>query len=352
MPNIGSPWKQEEIGALIEAWSQRPLDISRRQWAAKYSMVCGRSNEAIDSMLKRMELRGELERGPIPQSPYPIYDEPLQMGGDAVILPDLEAPFHHADFVNRVLDLADAWRIRQAIFPGDAVHFNTLSSWNPNWKKEQIGGVTEVAESKLVEFAKTLPKKNQNTMFELLGEIGKLEIEDGASTEMDEAGKILRRLADQFDAIDWDCGNHEGRLLRTMETALSPTMLLNLVAIPDGQRAKWRTAPYYFSYLISNGERFQIEHPKNAAKFSASRLCAKYGCSVIMTHSHQLNFTFDVSGQFYAIEAGCCCDETRFAYCAQRHNTAPQHALGAVIVKGGIPWLLHARSPFDKLAMI
>lgn len=352
MPNMGSPWKQSEIDALLVAFYQKPPDVSRRQWAAGYATVCGRSNEAVDSMLKRQELQGNLNRGPIPQSPYPVYDEPLVMEGNAVILPDLEAPFHHAEFVNRVLDLAAAWDIRQAILPGDAIHLNTFSNWHPNWTKEQVGGVTEKAENKLVEFAQTLSKKKQGEMFELLGGIGKLDTEDGASTELTEAGKVLRRLADQFEAIDWDMGNHEGRALRTMETALSPSILLDLVAIPETQRPKWRVAPYYFSSLVSNGEIFQIEHPKNFAKYSAWKLCAKYGCSVIMTHSHHLNFSFDMSGKWYAIEAGCCGDESRLPYAVQRHNISPQHALGSVIVRDGVPWLLHARSPFDKLRMI
>jgi hypothetical protein len=351
MPNTGKHYTDSEIAELIHDYENRRPDMTKRGLAAKWGMEHGFSPDGVRAQIDRLILLGKIDMGRIPESPYPIYDEPLLMEGDAVILPDLEAPFHHAEFVNRVLDLAEAWGIRQAILPGDAIHLDSFSGWQPNWKKEQTGGVTEKAESKLVEFAKTLPKKKQGELFDLLGGIEKVDVEDGASTELAEAGKVLRRLADQFDAIDWSCGNHEGRLLRTMETALSPTMLLDLVAIPDTQRPRWRVAPFYFSYLRSSKELFQVEHPKNTAKYSAWKLAGKYLCHVIMTHSHQLNFTFDASGQFYAIEAGCCCDETRFAYVAQRHNTAAQHALGAVIVRDGIPWLLHARSPFDKLRM-
>ena len=31
-------------------------------------------------------------------SPYPVWDSPLVMEGDAVIMGDLEIPFHHAGF--------------------------------------------------------------------------------------------------------------------------------------------------------------------------------------------------------------------------------------------------------------
>ena len=352
MPNSGRHWTDQEVALLIEDFKHRRPDVAVREFAAEWGKGIGLSADSVRSKIDRLAIEGRLDREYIPQSPYPSYDSPLVMEGDAVILPDLEAPFHHADFVNRVLDLVENWGIRQAILPGDAIHLDTMSGWQPNWTKEQVGGVTEKAENKLVEFAKTLTKKKQGEMFELLGGIGKLDAEDGASTELAEAGKVLRRLADQFNAVDYDMGNHEGRALRTMETALSPTILLDLVSIPEGQRAKWRVAPYYFSTLISNGEKFQVEHPKNYAKYSAWKLCAKYQCHVIMTHSHQLVYTFDWSGKYYAIEAGCCADELRFPYEAQRHNISHAHMLGAVIIRDGIPWLLHARSPFEKLAAI
>ena len=352
MPNVGKLWKDQEINELIEAYRNKPPDISKCNFSALWGAEHGRTHNSVRAQIDTQRLNGQLDLGYILQSPYPVYDQPLVMEGDAVILPDLEAPFHHADFVNRVLDLADTWGVRQAILPGDAIHLDVFSGWQPNWRKENGGGVTEGAESKLVEFAKTLSKRKQGELFGLIGDIGKLDVEDGASTELAEAGKVLRRLADQFDAIDYSMGNHEGRALRTMETALSPKILLDLVAIPDGQRARWRCAPYYFSILISSGEKFQVEHPRNTAKFSVSKLCAKFQSHVLMSHGHQLSFAFDASGKFYAIEMGHCCDEMRLPYASQRHNVSPQHVLGAVIVKDGVPWLLHARSPFKQLAML
>ncbi len=278
MPNTGKHYTESEIAELIHDYENRRPDVTKRGLAAKWGMEHGFSPDGVRAQIDRLILLGKIDMGRIPESPYPEYTEPLEMDGDAVILPDVEAPYQNSDFMNRVLDLAEAWGIRQAILPGDALHLDSFSGWQPNWVKEQVGGVTEKAESKLVKFAKSLPKKKQGEMFELLGGIGKLDVEDGASTELAEAGKVLRRLADQFDAVDWDMGNHCGRLLRTMETVLNPSILLDLVAIPEGQRAKWRTAPYYFQILISGGERFQVEHPKNTTKFSASKLCAKYNC--------------------------------------------------------------------------
>jgi hypothetical protein len=167
-----------------------------------------------------------------------------------------------------------------------------------------------------------------------------------------EAGKVLARLAEQFDNIDWVLGNHEGRTLRVFETALTPNILLDLVHIPDGQRPKWRIAPYYYSILYSRESKYIVEHPKNAAKFSASKLASKYLANIIMGHSHHLNFTYDPSGKYYAIECGTCVDENRLAYVSQRHNISPAHCLGAVIVKDGYPHLLNKNTPWELLRRI
>jgi hypothetical protein len=348
MPNIGKPWKQEEVDALIEAYRTRPLDLSTRAWAEMYGQTTGRSAESVDSRIDRLLLRGEMGRERVPESKYPTYDNPLVMEGDAIILGDIEFPYHHAEFINRCLNLAEKWGIRQAILAGDVLHFDSLSSFNPNWIKPKTNGLTEGAERKLMNLAMTLSKNKQQEMIDTIVEIGHFEEGDGVSSELSAAREGLRRLSEQFDCIDYVIGNHDSRLLNTLQTMLDPEELLRLLTVDK----QWRIAPFYYSILHSGGITFQIEHPRNAAKFSASKLCAKYGCSIIMAHSHHLNFTFDLSGKHYAIECGLCCDEARLPYVAQRHNIAPLHILGAVIVRDGFPWLLHKYTPFDKLAMI
>ncbi len=114
----------------------------------------------------------------------------------------------------------------------------------------------------------------------------------------------------------------------------------------------WRIGPYYFSYLKSGGQDFRIEHPKSAAKSAATTLAAKYQCHILMAHSHYLSSSFDVSGNYWAIQMGHCVDEQRLPYAAQRSTTAPAHSLGAVIVRDGHPWLLHHKTDWEKLAKI
>jgi hypothetical protein len=272
------------------------------------------------------------------------------MEGDALIITDLELPFHHADFVNRCLEMASKWKITNLILGGDVLHFDSLSGWEPNWTEISQDGLSEGDERKLLDFIMKLPGKFQESGIGMLTNLGRKEEQDGASTELGIARKEIKRLSEQFEHIDFVMGNHEGRFLRTIATALSPNELTRLLEV--NKSPKWRIAPYYFSILWSGGEKYQIEHPRNTAKFSASRLASKYQCHIIMGHSHQLNFTFDNSGQFYAIETGHCVDEDRLPYASQRHNTASAHVLGASIVRGGVPWLLHKRTDWKALARL
>jgi hypothetical protein len=281
----------------------------------------------------------------ISPSPYPVYDSPLIMQGDALVLPDIEFPFHDAPFLNKCLALAKAWGIRQAILAGDVLHFDSLSGWEPNWTAPNPGGLTADAEAALMEFSKSLPAKQRDALMLKIGDLGQRTEQDGASTEMGVARRELRRLAEQFDRIDFVLGNHCGRLLRAMNTAMEPQELLRLLECGD----KWRIAPYYFSYLDTPQGRYQIEHPKSAASTTAAVLAAKFGCHVLMGHSHHFSITTDVSGRYFAAEIGCCVDEARLPYAAQRHTRAAAHSLGAAIVRDGYPTILTQFTDWERM---
>lgn len=341
MPS-GEFWTQKDEAHLKTEYEQRPEGMKKKDFIAAYAKKTGRPYRGIEVKLFRINA---FVPEVVKPSPYPVYDSPLVMEGDAVILPDIEFPFHAAEFLNRVLELSGKWNIRQAILAGDVLHFDSLSGWEPNWTAEPKGGLTAEAEAELMQFAKSLPAKRQGELMGLIGDIGQREERDGASTELDIARRELRRIAERFDKVDFVLGNHCGRLLRALQTTLNPHELLRLLELGD----KWRIAEYYFSYLDTCNGRYQIEHPKNSTKFSASRLASKHLCHILQAHSHQLNFTFDPSGKYYAIEMGCCVDESRLPYVSQRHNTAPAHVLGAVIVRDGFPYLLFPGVDWKRL---
>lgn len=341
MPATGHFWSQKEKDDLLEAYRKTPLHITKEDFYRTYAQGTKLSTAAVRIELGYLLADAEIIR----TSPYPRYDEPLVMEGDAIVFPDIEMPFHHARFINQCLNLSKAWNIRQCIIAGDLLHYDSLSGWEPNWKNTTNGEVSATAEEKLVEFAKTLGSKQQAKLFGLIGEMGQKDEQDGMSTELEIARVEIKKLEKQFDKIDFVIGNHEGRLLRALQTTLNPEELKIQLEVGD----KWRVAPFYFSYLISGGVKWCIEHPKSAAASTAAILAAKYKCSVLMAHSHHFSITTDVSGEHYAAEIGCCVDEARLPYASQRHTRAPAHSLGAAIIRNGYPWILTEFTDWDSL---
>ena len=282
----------------------------------------------------------------IPDSLYPRYDQPPTVQGDALILPDVEIPFHHAEFINRVLDLADAWKIKLMISAGDLLHFDSLSGWEPNWAVKPNSGLSEQDEKRLMDLAMSLPKNHQAKLMETIVDIGGQSEDSGFSGEMHHARTVLKSLDDCFDSFVWVLGNHEGRLLRAINSPVQPSELLNLMKLEEG---KWQIAPYYYCLLETEQGTYRITHPKSAANGAARGLASQYLQNVIMGHSHKVFWDWDVSGRFHAIQAGHCVDEMRLAYAAQRDAKRDSHALAAVIVKNGYPYLL--KEQMDWLAM-
>ncbi len=342
-----SKWTDSETVTLVADFQKKPSWMPVHEFCQKWGSPRGRSADSVERQLRRLQCNiGKIYVQP---SPYPKYDTPLTLEGDALILSDLEFPYHNAEFVNRCMELAEAWGIRQCILAGDVIHFDSLSGWEPNWTTSNTGGITAEAEQKLTAFAQTLSAKQQGKFFELLGNIGDRKEQDGLSTELDVARAGLKRIIAQFDHIDFVLGNHEGRLLRALEVTINPDELLRLL---DAKNPKMRIAPYYYSYLDTQCGRYQIEHPKGASEGTAQQLAAKYHSHVIMGHSHLLDFSWDISGEFYAIHAGHCVDETRLPYAAQRHTTRRAHKPGAVIVMDGYPYLLHWRTDWERMKRI
>lgn len=312
---------------------------------AEISVTTGRTVYACKTRYYR-HLAVRLPPTLFKESPYPRYDDCLKMEGDALVLPDLELPFHHAEFVNRCLELAQAWGIRQAVVAGDVLHFDSISSWERNWMIQDGHGLKERDEVLLLEFFKTLPAKYQDPAFGLLDKIGG-RVEDGdpnISQELSVARSNLRVLSELFDRVDFILGNHEGRLLSALSSPMFPSDLLVLLKLDE---PKWRIAPYYFSILISGGREFQIEHPKSAARTTARKLANAYQRSILMAHSHNLMMDWDDGKKHYALHIGHTVDELRLPYAAQRHSNRDIHALGAVIVRDGYPLLLHEGCPWE-----
>lgn len=284
----------------------------------------------------------------VPRSRYYRYDQPPTLEGDALILPDVEAPYHHAEFINKAIDLAVTWGIDQFISSGDLLHMDSLTGWGPNWGSGPTSALSDKDEKKLMDIAMTLTKRKQAAMMEVIGGLEGITGSD-YSTEMIESRKVLQAIDKNFQTCVWILGNHEDRLLRAINNPINPSELLNIMNLPSG---KWKIAPYYYGLLISNGETFRITHPKSAADNAAITLATQHHQHVLMGHSHKMRFDWDPSGKYAAVHMGHCVDETRLAYASQRDAKRNAHKLGAVIIRNGHIWLLHEHSDWEALKQI
>jgi hypothetical protein len=279
----------------------------------------------------------EHKHGPVPESKYTIWNEPLRTEGNALILGDLEAPFQHADFVNKCLAVARAWGIENLILGGDAVHFASLSSFAPEFAEQEPNqNMSEDLEAELLALASEIPEAQRAQLTSIMLKHSP-QAEPGVSGELAEVRDCFRGLERQFKRIDYIIGNHEARLLRALERALSAVDLMALLHNGD----RWRIAPYFFSYLVSGGVEWKITHPKNYAKGSSKKLADVLNCNIIQLHGHYFSLQMNPANTFIGIEPGCCVDERRLQYEAGRDTTHDRHTLGAVMIVNGKPHLLN-----------
>lgn len=337
MKNI---WTSEETETLRKMRNQGATFV-------QISKVVGKPHNACRFKWNRMLDKPRVSI--VPKSMYPQYNTPLVAQGNAIIMSDVEAPFHHSDFINKCLELANSWKIQTLILNGDFLHFDSISSWEANWTEQQKLGLSEEQERIMVDFIKRLPEHYQEEGFSLLTEIDGGELASpNFSTEMQAVRDVVGAFTRQFKDIYVVLGNHEGRLLRAMQTPLFPTDLLQLINANE----QWHVAPYYYMKLVSGENEYLIEHPKNSTRTTASWLAMKYLTNVIVGHSHLVEHVYDRSGKYHAITSGCCVDEDRLPYASQRHNASQAHALGAVIVRNGVPWLLTEKVDWEALNKI
>lgn len=282
------PWSAAEL-ALVRTWTEEGRDSAQIEAAF---IECGidRTQKAIQRIRARNSWYMK-----IPASPVSI-EQPPVMEGDALLLFDIHSPCHDKDWMDRVISLALKWGIRQVGIGGDLVDFGIFSIF------EQTGAYD-------------------------------------VQTEIVTTENILKALESCFDTIIYSAGNHEARLSRKTGWLLPLEDAVRLF-VRSGKTTFTRS--YWWS-LESGGESFYIEHPRNASVSQTmvpARLAAKYHKHVIAGHGHLQGTGHDVSGRYWAIDAGICADPERLEYYQMQHTIRPAMMQGAVIVKDGIPYAL------------
>lgn len=332
-------WSTEELSHLRTHWLDRRADITARQFALEYSALI-EGKRSPDSIRVKLQFFREYKT---PSSNRTPWNNPPTMEGDAFILLDAQIPFHHAEFINKCLAVCERWGIRQMILGGDALDINTLNSFAPNFENNDKRVIDTKTATALLAIADGLPSDKREEIHAILADA---ENEGGISGEIKESRTVLKSFETSFDKILWIMGNHEQRVLKTLQKVLPVD---SLAAVFGADNQKWDVSPYYHCKLISNGEEWQIEHPVNSGKGSSKKLASKFTCNIVMGHNHHFNITTDPSGKYYAIEPGMGMDEERMAYASQRHNAADTHVTGALIIKNGKPVPLNKFTDWDIL---
>lgn len=301
----------------------------------------GRTFGSVNVKLARLKAQAKIPVSQVPKSSMPLWDKPLESEGDAVILTDVEAPFQCSEFINRVLDVADTWGVQTLHLGGDLLHFDSLSAWGSEWTEER----EDIADLVMEIVERYVSNKKRGEVVAMLEEKGMTNA-GGLSGELAESRKVFRSF-NSFKSVYVELGNHDDRYLRALDQALSPKELLHQIDRDKDER--WKIAPYYYGLIHTKAGTYRITHPRGAGQKTAIDLAIQFHQNVIMGHSHRWSINRDPSGDYWAIQQGCCVDENRLAYVKQRDAKRDAHVLGATIIRDGYPFVLSPESPWDLL---
>lgn len=329
-------WSEEDITKLV-----RLAEDTNLKWK-EVGEELGVDGETARDKYRKLN-PGSYAFQKIAESPYPKFDKALEQSGDCLVIPDVEFPYHNADFLNHILELADAWGIKNCNLAGDVMHFNSISKWEANWKASHAPSISEDAEAALLEAILRLPGKYQQTMLNTVAKFDRDENDDVGS-EVKVANKALTTIGEMFDDVVYVIGNHDGRLLSALN---SPMFAEDLKRFVVGDNPKFRIAEFYYSTLHTEMGDYSIEHPVSASKTTAVNIATQKHCHVLMAHSHRFSVQKDPSDLYWCIQMGAVVDEQRLAYVAQRTRGSEKHSTGATIIRGGYPYNLCPTTPWD-----
>lgn len=175
-------------------------------------------------------------------------------------------------------------------------------------------------------------------MRKLLAERFQVRLSDNTlSDELRSVRHTASEIGSAFETVYLVLGNHEYRKIRITERGEPVSELLRFLHAGTN----WKAAPYYYCVLeTDNPVPYRIEHPGAAGEKTAIDLAIQYHTHIVMAHSHRWAVQRDPSGDYWAIQSGHCVDEKRLSYVQIRSKKRNAHALGAVIVRGGYPYVL------------
>jgi predicted phosphodiesterase len=126
-------------------------------------------------------------------------------------------------------------------------------------------------------------------------------------------------------------GNHDRRIVESFDGELSEWMdsfgVKNLT-VTDNDHL----------YLVSNGIKWRVCHPEAYSRVKGNvvkNVSLAKREHIISGHAHYLFSATETTGKFMAIDSGCLCDQSKFAYKREATNPLPEWENGFLHIKEG-----------------
>jgi len=230
----------------------------------------------------------------LPVSTKEIWSKYPRIEPPALIMGDIHIPYHHAQWMEKVVRIGKRYKIRKVIIPGDLFEMKYFSRF---------------------------PKLNDSVVEE----------------EIDICRQILNWLKSQFREVHVFPGNHDERLARKLEGKIRFKKFLEWIT--------YEAINVYEHHQVYVGNTWLIAHPGNYSQTNtepAKTLAEKFHKNVAVGHTHKWSMGKDRSGKYWAIEIGMCADYDRIEWLHRELTKHPIPQLGALIIDiNEKPILLH-----------
>jgi hypothetical protein len=249
--------------------------------------------EALRSMFKRHRIRTETFVEKNTAKTYKSLTIPMD---DYMVSCDQHSPYHSELWMNRLLMIAEKFKVRKHIIAGDFYDMNAVSKF-------------------LTEEPKDIDKEVKET---------------------DPAFKMV----DYFDKNYFIQGNHERRIGSFTEGTLRARHMYKVFGMD-----KYDNKIVYSEYdKIAIEDKYLIMHPKSYSQVSTAvgkRMAEKYHMHILNAHGHFSGVTFDRSGKYLCVDLGGLFDTHKVEYTSIKTTTHPCWNNGFGMIRNGKFTLFH-----------
>jgi len=191
---------------------------------------------------------------------------------------DYHSPYHSEEWINRLLLIADKFKIKKSIIVGDLFD---------------------------MDFAKKFYDDEHTTL----------------DIEITHASPVIKAL-DYFEMNYLVRGNHEKRVNISTDSRIQARHLFGLFG-KDVWEKKFRFTPYD---KISIGKKWLLVHPRSYSQIGgavAIRLAEKFHRHVLNAHGHFIALRYDRSGKYMGVDLGGCFDIRKIKYISETTTSHP-----------------------------